>query len=68
MRDALVAHLRHVGRVYPDRCPEVALVIDNAPWHRGKAVADALADDPRRRFYRLPGCGPHLDPGERFWE
>ena len=44
------------------------LVIDDAPWHRGKAVADALADNPHLEFKRLPGYSPHLNPVERFWK
>ena len=69
MQGAFAAHLRHVARVYPaDRHPDVVLVIDNAPWHRGKAVTDALAENPHLRFYRLPGYSPHLNPVERFWK
>ena len=69
MQAGFAAHLRHVARVYPaDRHPEVVLVIDNAPWHRGKAVTDALAANPHLRFYRLPSYSPHLNPVERFWK
>lgn len=69
MQAAFADHLRHVGRVYPrDKRPRVVLVIDNAPWHRGKAVDEALADNPHLEFYRLPGYSPQLDPVERFSE
>src|SRR5207237_9049383 len=35
LQEAFAAHLRHLGRVYPqERYPRVVLVIDNAPWHR----------------------------------
>ena len=65
---AFAAHLRHIGRLYPaEKHPRVVLVIDNAPWHRGEAVARALADNPHLGFYRLPGYSPQLNPIERFW-
>jgi hypothetical protein len=49
MQQAFADHLRHVGRVYPkDRHPLVVLLIDNAPWHRGKLIDDALT---------IPNCG-----------
>ena len=55
MQQAFADHLRHVGRMYPkDRHPLVVLLIDNAPWHRGKLIDDALADNPHLRFKRLP--------------
>ena len=69
MQEAFAAHLRHVGRVYSkDRHPRVVLIIDNAPWHRGQPVADALADNPHLEFYRLPSYSPKLNPIERFWK
>src|SRR5947208_5288993 len=43
MQEAFAAHLRHVGRVYPrERYPCVVLLIDNAPWYRGKPIGAAL--------------------------
>jgi hypothetical protein len=69
MQVAFADHLRHVGRMYPrDRHPEVVLLIDNAPWHRGAVVDEALAANPHLRFYRLPSYSPHLNPIERFWK
>jgi transposase len=69
MQEAFAAHLRHVGRVYPaDKHRRVVLVIDNAPWHRGQPVEEALADNPHLEFYRLPSYSPHLNPIERFWK
>jgi transposase len=68
MQAAFAAHLRHVARVYPaDRHKRVVLVIDNAPWHRGKAVEEALAEHPHLEFYRLPSYSPCLNPVEQFW-
>jgi hypothetical protein len=67
MQEAFADHLRHVGRVYPaDRHKRVVLVIDNAPWHRGKPVDEALADNPHLEFKRLPSYSPQLNPVERF--
>lgn len=69
MQEAFAAHLRHVGRVYPqERHRRVVLVIDNAPWHRGQPVADALAANPHLELYRLPSYSPKLNPIERFWK
>src|SRR3954447_24611332 len=43
MQEAFADHLRHVGRVYPaHKYPEVVLLIDNAPWHAGASVQQAL--------------------------
>lgn len=69
MQLAFATHLRHVGRVYPrERHKRVVLVIDNAPWHRGQSVNEALADNPHLEFYRLPSYSPKLNPIERFWK
>jgi transposase len=69
MQEAFADHLRHVGRVYPpDKHQEVVLLIDNAPWHRGKLVDEALAANPHLRFKRLPSYSPQLNPIERFWK
>jgi transposase len=68
MQAAFAAHLRHVARVYPaDKHPRVVLVIDNAPWHRGKAIDEALVENTHLEFYRLPSYSPSLNPVERFW-
>jgi transposase len=69
MQEAFAAHLRHVGGVYPaERHKRVVLVIDNAPWHRGDVVREALADNPHLELYRLPSYSPMLNPIERFWK
>src|SRR5262249_53236832 len=60
---------RHVGRVYPrERHPRVVLLIDNAPWHRGRPIDDALRGQPHLEFKRLPSYSPQLNPIERFWK
>lgn len=69
LQEAFAAHLRHVGRVYPqERHQRVVLVIDNAPWHRGAAVTKALVENPHLELYRLPSYSPQLNPIERFWK
>jgi transposase len=69
MQEAFAAHLRHVGRVYPrDRYPRVVLVIDNAPWHRGRPIEEALREHPHLEFKRLPSYSPQLNPVERLWK
>jgi transposase len=68
MQEAFAAHLRHVARIYPaERHNRVVLIIDNAPWHRGQPIDEALADHPHLEFYRLPSYSPHLNAIERFW-
>jgi hypothetical protein len=69
MQRAFADHLRHVGRAYPQaRHGRVVLLIDNAPWHRGPVIDQALAENPHLEFKRLPSYGPQLNPVERFWK
>jgi transposase len=69
MQRAFAAHLRHVGKAYPaNRHRRVVLIIDNAPWHRGKAIDAALAANPHLGLYRLPSYSPCLNVVERFWK
>jgi len=69
MQEAFADHLRHVGRCYPAGAnPEVVLLIDNAPWHRGALIDAALRDNPQLRLFRLPSYSPQLNPIERFWK
>jgi transposase len=69
MQEAFAAHLRHVARRYPaDRHPRVVLVLDNAPWRRGRPIDEVLAEHPHLEFYRLPSYSPQLNVIERFWK
>jgi hypothetical protein len=69
MQEAFALHLRHVGKVYPaGKHKEVVLLIDNAPWHRGGPINEALAENPHLKFKRLPSYSPQLNPIERFWK
>ena len=61
--------LRHVARLYPAAGHKrVALIIDNAPWHRGEPIEEALADYPHLEFKRLPSYSPQLNVIEHFWK
>ena len=69
MQKAFAQHLRHVGQIYPkEGNKRVVLTIDNAPWHRGKAIDEAMKDHPHLEFYRLPSYSPKLNVIERFWK
>lgn len=69
MQQAFAVHLRHVGRMYPrERFARVVLLIDNAPWHRGKPIDQAMAENAHLEFKRLPSYSPQLNPIERFWK
>jgi transposase len=69
MQEAFALHLRHVARVYPaEESKEVVLLIDNAPWHRGKLIDEAMAENPHLKFKRLPSYSPQLNPIERVWK
>jgi transposase len=46
----------------------VVLIIDNAPWHRGRPIDDALADNPHLELKRPPSYSPQLNVIERFWK
>lgn len=68
MQEAFASHLRHIARSYPaNKHKRVVLLIDNAPWHCGKPIDEALRDNPHLEFKRLPSYSPQLNPIERFW-
>ena len=69
MQGAFAAHLRHIAST--TRLTEherVVLIIDNAPWHRGGPIDEALGKRPHLDLYRLPSYSPHLNVIERSWE
>ena len=69
MQEAFAAFLRHVGQTYAkEKHKRVVLIIDNAPWHRGKRIDEALADNPHLEFKRLPSYSPQLNVIEHFWK
>ena len=65
---AFAAHVHDMARAYPaESYPEVVIIIDNAPWHQGPIVEEAMAAHSHLKFYRLPSYSPQLNPIERFW-
>ena len=55
MQRAFADHLRHVGRRYSAaEFKRVVLTIDNAPWHRGPLIDEALVE--RTRTGSSTGC------------
>ncbi len=69
MQEAFAAHLRRIARTYPAaRHKRVVILIDNAPWHRGKLIDEAPRENPHPGFERRPSYSPQLHPIERVWE
>ena len=69
MQRAFADHLRHIGRFHPrGQNPRVVLTIDNAPWHRGPLIDEAMRENPHLEFYRMPSYSPQLNVIERFWK
>jgi transposase len=69
MQEGFAAFLRHVGMAYPkEKHRRVVLIIDNAPWHRGKVIDEAMAEHPHLEFKRLPSYSPQLNVIEHFWK
>jgi hypothetical protein len=66
MQQMFARHLEDVAAAYPGQ--QIVMVVDNAPWHRGKAVNDVLARHPLLQLYRLPSYSPQLNVIERFWK
>jgi transposase len=68
LQRAFAVHLRRLGQRYPpDKYPRVVILIDNAPWHAGEPVRQALAENPHLELKRLPSYSPQLNVIERFW-
>jgi transposase len=69
LQRAFANHLRRLGRRYPAaQHRRVVIVIDNAPWHGGEPVQQALAEHPHLELKRLPSYSPQLNVIERFWK
>ena len=69
LQRAFADHLRRLGRRYPkDDHPRVVVLIDNAPWHTGEPIREALAEYPQLELKRLPSYSPQLNVIERFWK
>ncbi|MBP3959937.1 transposase [Gemmata sp. G18] len=46
----------------------MVLLIDSAPWHRGRPIDEAMHENPHLEFKWLPSYSPQLNPIERFWK
>jgi hypothetical protein len=58
-QEAFADHLRHLAARYPAGGHERAvLAIDDAPWHRGQPIDEALAEQPHLELYLLPSYSP----------
>jgi len=66
MQQMFARHLKDAVAAYPNQ--RIVMVVDNAPWHRGKPVNDVLAQHPLLELYRLPSYSPQLNVIERFWK
>jgi transposase len=69
LQERFARHVRDIARAYPAaQYPQVVLVIDNAPWHRGTLITEVLKEWPHIELYRLPSYSPQLQLIERFWK
>jgi transposase len=69
LQRAFAEHLRQIARRHPkEKHGRVVLIIDNAPWHAGEPIRQALADHPHLELKRLPSYSPQLNVIERFWK
>jgi transposase len=69
LQRAFAEHLGRLGRRYAkDKYPRVVILIDNAPWHAGAPIKEALAAYPQLELKRLPSYSPQLNVIERFWK
>jgi transposase len=64
--EATARHLEQLLTTYPD--VPILLFWDRAPWHRGAAVQQILADHPRLQVLFYPTASPDLNPQEHVWK
>lgn len=64
--EATATHLRQVLEAVPDY--PILLLWDRAPWHRGPAIRQLLAEHPRLELMRFPVAAPELNPQEQVWK
>ena len=63
---ATAQHLEKLLTTYPDK--PLLLLWDRAPWHRGAALKQLLADHPRLEIMFFPTAAPDLNPQEHVWK
>ena len=59
-------HLEQLLAAHPD--VPVLLLWDRAPWHRGEAIREVLAANPRLEIIQFPVAAPELNPQEHVWK
>ncbi len=59
-------HLEQLLAAHPD--VPVLLLWDRAPWHRGEAIREVLAANPRLEIVPFPVAAPELNPQEHVWK
>jgi transposase len=64
--EATARHLETLLTTYPDT--PILLFWDRAPWHRGEAVQQVLAANPRLAVIFYPTASPDLNPQEQVWK
>jgi transposase len=64
--EATAQHLQQVLDQYP--ATPLLLLWDRAPWHRGAAVRELLAANPRLEVLYFPTASPELYPQEHVWK
>lgn len=64
--EATARHLEKLLDSYPD--VPLLMLWDRAPWHRGAAVQQVLADNPRLEVMFFPTATPDLNPQEHVWK
>ncbi|HEU5013804.1 MAG TPA: IS630 family transposase [Roseiflexaceae bacterium] len=58
-------HLQAILDTYPH--DNILLLWDKAPWHRGSAIRERLAQNPRLTLWTFPTAAPDLNPQEHVW-
>ena len=59
-------HLQQVLDRYPGQ--RMVMFWDRAPWHRGAAIRELLATNPRLEIVEFPTGSPDLNPQEQVWK
>jgi transposase len=61
-----VHFLQHLLTCLPEG--PILLLLDRAPWHRGRMIEDFLSAHPRLQLVYFPPACPDLNPQEHVWE
>ena len=64
--EATAEHLEQLLAAHPD--VPLLLLWDRAPWHRGEAIREVLAANPRLEIMPFPVAAPELNPQEHVWK